>query len=62
MGENEVIRMAFDILGALQYMHTQKVVHQDIKPTNIMVSNSEQRASYKLIDFSSAAAMASWWL
>jgi len=36
------------LFGALNHMHSQKVVHRDIKPENIMVQVEDE---LKLIDF-----------
>jgi len=36
------------LFGALNHIHSQKVVHRDIKPENIMVQGEDE---LKLIDF-----------
>ena len=36
------------LFGALNHMHSQKVVHRDIKPENIMAQGEDE---LKLIDF-----------
>ncbi len=46
--QNEVIKMAIDILTALEFCHKQNVVHRDIKPGNIFIS---EFGEYKLGDF-----------
>lgn len=38
----EIIKYALDILSGLQYIHSKKFVHLDIKPTNILLSNSNK--------------------
>jgi serine/threonine-protein kinase len=38
MSESEALRYALQIAGALQYAHEQGVVHCDIKPENILVT------------------------
>jgi len=56
--ESEVIHMALDILSGLAHVHDMGVIHRDVKPTNIMLSDktaSQQRSVYKLIDFSVSA-------
>src|SRR5580700_11441848 len=45
---DRAVRLTAEICDALQYIHTQGVVHRDLKPDNIMV-DSEDRI--KLIDF-----------
>jgi serine/threonine-protein kinase len=37
-----------EVLSALSYVHDRKLIHLDIKPSNIMLSNS---SSIKLVDF-----------
>ena len=48
INQNEVIKMATDILTALEFCHKQNVVHRDIKPGNIFIS---EFGEYKLGDF-----------
>lgn len=38
----------FQILEAMDYMHSQNVIHRDIKPENILVSNEQ---IIKICDF-----------
>lgn len=37
---SEIIKYSIDLLSGLHYIHTNKLVHCDIKPTNILLSNS----------------------
>ncbi|MDQ1330258.1 MAG: eukaryotic-like serine/threonine-protein kinase [Thermodesulfobacteriota bacterium] len=48
---NTVIEIVINICSALDYAHKQKVIHRDIKPTNIMLDSS---LSPKIADFSIA--------
>ena len=45
---NDVIKLATDVCNALEVCHEQKIIHRDIKPDNIFVS---QNGDYKLGDF-----------
>ncbi|MDP2863948.1 MAG: serine/threonine-protein kinase [Desulfobacterales bacterium] len=48
---NTVIEIIINVCNALDYAHKQKVIHRDIKPTNIMIDSS---LSPKIADFSIA--------
>ena len=47
-----LIRLFREILDALDYIHTKGIVHQDLKPENIMLSKIGQQI--KIIDFGCA--------
>ena len=55
--EFECVRMASHVLSALSFMHGKDVIHRDIKPTNIMLTEGgeEGRLVFKLIDLSISA-------
>lgn len=48
LSEDEVIKLGFDLLGALEICAKKSVIHRDIKPENIFVS---EHGHYKLGDF-----------
>ena len=53
--EHEAVRIAGQILTALEYSHRAGVVHRDIKPGNIMIAANGQ---VKVMDFGIARAIA----
>ncbi len=48
MPQDRAIRIAIEVLKALDYIHANGVVHRDLKPENIMVDENDH---IKLIDF-----------
>ncbi len=44
----EILRILKDVLGGLQYAHSEGVIHRDLKPANIMLT---QRGQAVLTDF-----------
>jgi len=53
--EQDTLRIASEILGALEYAHRQGVIHRDIKPSNILLSAATGHAL--LADFGIARAI-----
>lgn len=39
LGEDHVITLLYNILCAMNFMHTAGLIHRDIKPSNILVDN-----------------------
>jgi serine/threonine protein kinase len=56
MGELQAKSMARQILGALSYLHRKKIVHRDIKPDNILISDTEP-FTVKISDFGLSKAV-----
>ncbi|MEH1935234.1 MAG: serine/threonine-protein kinase [Nostoc sp.] len=49
--ESEVVEFLIDVLGILEFVHSQGVIHCDIKPENLIRRNNERKLV--LIDFGS---------
>ncbi|MEH2118133.1 serine/threonine-protein kinase [Nostoc sp.] len=49
--EREVVEFLIDVLGILEFVHSQGVIHCDIKPENLIRRNSDRKLV--LIDFGS---------
>jgi len=52
----ERLRLFMEVCAAVQHAHQKGIIHRDIKPTNILVSEHEGRAQVKVIDFGIAKA------
>lgn len=50
--ENEVTALLYDILSVVDYIHSQNIIHQDIKPSNLIRRHSDGKIA--LIDFGAA--------
>ncbi len=48
LGVEARVRLILDVLGALAHAHSNLVIHRDIKPTNILVT---EEGEAKLLDF-----------
>jgi serine/threonine-protein kinase len=51
MDEGRVMRLAGQLLDALEYAHAQGVIHRDIKPANLLLSGTGDKEIVKLADF-----------
>lgn len=50
--ERDAVRLLFQIVEGVKYLHDQNIVHLDLKPQNILLTNEEIRqGDIKLIDF-----------
>jgi serine/threonine protein kinase len=49
LGDREIAEIGADLCEALDHAHSRSVVHRDIKPQNVLVTDGEPRA--KLMDF-----------
>ena len=50
-GENQIGQIIHQLLKALSFIHSKKIIHRDIKPENILFSDKRNLFSLKLIDF-----------
>ena len=59
MAARNIAEIDYDIAEAFEYIHSQGVVHRDVKPSNILLvdyGNAARRARAKLTDFGIAVA------
>lgn len=48
MDENDVLRFMHDVAAGLEYLHDHNIIHQDIKPDNILVDDN---CNFMVTDF-----------
>ncbi|CAM3895349.1 serine/threonine protein kinase [Mesobacillus zeae] len=53
LGQKEAVQVTVNILKGLQYLHSKGIIHADIAPSNIILTNNKT-LSLKIIDFESA--------
>ena len=56
-GPREAARLIAELAGAVAYLHAQGIVHQDIKPRNVLI---DERGRPRLIDFGLARWEHAW--
>lgn len=55
-GEKEIAQIVYEVAGGLSYLHSKDIVHQDIKPDNILIDDDNK---YLLTDFGISSRMRS---
>jgi len=56
---NEILRIFYEAGKGLEYIHGYGIVHKDVKPENILISND--RKIVKITDFGLAKLPKRWW-
>jgi serine/threonine protein kinase len=51
------LELFVEVCEAIQHAHTKGVLHRDVKPSNVLVTEAEGRARPKVIDFGVAKAL-----
>ncbi|TVQ33400.1 MAG: hypothetical protein EA376_02590 [Phycisphaeraceae bacterium] len=51
------LRLFMQVCGAVQHAHQKGIIHRDLKPSNIMVTEVDDDAEVKVIDFGVAKAI-----
>ena len=57
LGPPERLRLFVQTCRAIQHAHTKGIVHRDIKPSNVLVTDSDEGPSVKVIDFGLAKVL-----
>ena len=50
----KIIRIFFELLKAVDYMHSLNMMHRDLKPSNILLTKEKK---VKLVDFGTTKAL-----
>ena len=48
---DNIKRISYQIIRAVEFCHQNRIVHRDVKPENILISTKEQQLIVKLCDF-----------
>jgi serine/threonine protein kinase len=57
----EALRWVADIADALDYAHRKNVVHRDVKPSNILLTEADGRLQPRVVDFGLALLHNQFW-
>ena len=50
LSQQQVLEILNDVVSALGYLHNRRIIHRDLKPENVVLTQTESRVVYKLID------------
>jgi len=56
--EKRAAEIMFQIANGLNYLHSYGVLHRDLKPDNIMISDNTENATIKIMDFGLSKVLA----
>jgi hypothetical protein len=59
LGTRERIELLIQVCSAIEHVHRSGIVHRDVKPANVLISEAAGQAVAKLIDFGLAKGRAS---
>lgn len=54
LGEHRTQKLSYDLISALYYLHSHRILHRDLKPPNILLDKNYKA---KLCDFGLARSM-----
>lgn len=57
LSPNHVQKLTWNLLSALYYLHSKRILHRDLKPQNILLSGDINQMNAKLCDFGLARNM-----
>ena len=51
LSEKIVAKVMYQLLSAVAYCHSRKVIHRDLKPENILLLEKGEDLDIKIVDF-----------
>ena len=59
LSEKRVAQVMQDVILGLQYLHSENIIHRDVKPENILINNENDIETAKIADFGYAIKLES---